>query len=114
MFQLTRDEFMSLRLQIAASKGRGGRRYLPSAFTEQGVAMLSSVLKSNRAVLVNIEIMRTFARLRRILSTHEELAEKLRVLESKYARQFKTVFEAIRRLMAEPEPPRRRIGFTSG
>ena len=107
------DEFGALRLQIAASNGRGGRRHLPYAFTEQGVAMLSSVLKSTRAVLVNIEIMRTFVRLRQILSTHAELGRRLTELEGRYDRQFKVVFEAIRELMREPESSRRPIGFTS-
>jgi hypothetical protein len=113
MFRLTEREFGGLRLQFAASKGRGGRRYLPQVFTEQGVAMLSSVLRSRRAALVNIEIMRAFAKLRRILSTHTELAAKLAVLESKYDRQFKIVFDAIRELMEAPQPTRRPIGFTT-
>ena len=90
---------------------RGGRRYPPYAFTEQGVAMLSSVLHSPRAVAVNIEIMRTFIRLRRMLASHADLARKLEALEKKYDAQFKVVFDAIRQLMAPPEPKRRRIGF---
>jgi hypothetical protein len=96
---------------ISKPEGRGGRRYLPYAFTEQGVAMLSSVLYSERAVHVNIEIMRAFVRLRQILSSNVELAHKLHALEKKYDAQFKVVFDAIRRLMTPPEKPRRRIGF---
>jgi phage regulator Rha-like protein len=114
MFRLTDEEFRSLRFQTGTSNlGRGGRRFLPFVFTEQGVAMLSTVLNSERAVYVNIEIMRTFVRLREILSTHKDLARKLADLESKYDKQFKIVFDAIRRLMAEPEPKRRPIGFTA-
>jgi len=112
MFQLTPEEVESLRLQIATSnKGRGGRRYLPFAFTEQGVAMLSGVLKSRRAVLVNVEIMRTFVRLRQILSSHAELARKLEELEKKYDSQFRVVFDAIRELMAPESAERRPVGF---
>ena len=113
MFQLTREEAGNLRYQIGTSSW-GGRRYLPQAFTEQGVAMLSSVLHSKRAVLVNVEIMRAFVRLRRILATHAGLALKLAALEKKYDAQFKSVFDVIRELMTPPEPPRkRRIGFVS-
>jgi hypothetical protein len=114
MFQLTESETYLLRSQFATSKkGRGGRRYLPYAFTEQGVAMLSSVLNSERAIKVNIEIMRAFVRLRRILASNAELARKLDAMEKKYNAQFKVVFDAIRQLMAppEPEPPKKRIGF---
>lgn len=114
LFQLTRDEWERLKFQSGMSKpqGRGGRRTLPYAFTEQGVAMLSSVLKSKQAALVNVEIMRAFVRLRQMLATHKELADKLEALEKKYDRQFKVVFDAIRELMAPPVPPkRRRIGF---
>jgi len=89
----------------------GGRRYLPYAFTEEGVAMLSSVLNSKRAVMVNIEIMRAFVRLRRLLSSNAELAKKLDALERKYDAQFKAVFDAIRELMAPPDKPKRSIGF---
>ena len=114
MFQLTGEEAGNLRHQIGTSSW-GGRRYLPQAFTEQGVAMLSSVLHSKRAVMVNVEIMRAFVRLRRILATHAKLARKLAALEKRYDAQFKAVFDAIRELMAPPEPPRkRRIGFLSG
>ncbi len=111
MFQLTKDEFAVLRSQSVTSSDWGGRRYPPYAFTEQGVAMLSSVLRSQRAIQVNIEIMRAFIRLRQMLASHSELAGKLDVLEKKYDAQFKEVFEAIRRLMTPPEPKRRPIGF---
>ena len=112
MFQLSKGEWHSLRSQIVISKGRGGRRYPPYAFTEQGVAMLSTVLKSKRAVLVNVEIMRAFVRLRRVLATHEDLARKLDALERKYDAQFKVVFDAIRELMKPPpEDAKRSIGF---
>ena len=112
MFQLTQDEAEGLRFQIETSKGgRGGRRYLPYAFTEQGVAMLSSVLRSTRAVQVNIAIIRTFVRLREMLLSHADLARKLAVLENKYDAQFKVVFDAIRELMQPPTPPKREIGF---
>jgi hypothetical protein len=112
MFQLTDEEYERLRSQIVTSKkGRGGRRYPPFAFTEQGVAMLSSVLRSERAVQVNIEIMRAFVRLREILATHKDLARKLDELELKYDRQFKVVFDALRQLMAPPASTKRSIGF---
>ncbi len=113
MFALSDQEFDDLRFQIGTSRW-GGRRYRPYAFTEQGVAMLSSVLRSERAVKVNIEIMRAFVRLRALLSSHEELARKLAALEKKYDVQFKAVFDAIRQLMTPPEPRRRPIGFGSG
>lgn len=113
MFRLTPAEFKTLIFQTGISKkGRGGTRYCPYAFTEQGVAMLSSVLNSERAILVNIEIMRAFAKLRQIFSTHKELAGKLREMENKYDAQFKVVFDAIRQLMEPtPEKPKPRIGF---
>ena len=102
----------SLRSQIATSRtGHGGRRYFPYAFTEQGVAMLSSVLRSERAVRVNIEIMRAFVKLRELLATHKDLARKLEALEQKYDTQFKVVFDAIRQLMTPPAPKAKRIGF---
>ena len=110
MFQLTRQEVTNLKSQIVISSW-GGRRFIPYAFTEQGVAMLSSVLRSPLAVKVNIEIMRAFVQLRQLLSTHTDLARKLEELEKKYDSQFRVVFEAIRQLMAEPEPPRKQIGF---
>jgi len=113
MFQLTDREYHSLRSQIVTlNSGRGRhRKYLPYAFTEQGVAMLSSVLRSNRAVQVNIEIMRAFVRLREVLATHKDLAAKLEAIEKKYDAQFKVVFDAIRQLMIPPEPKKRKIGF---
>ena len=114
MFQLGKEEFASLRSQFVTSKrksARGGRRYPPYAFTEQGVAMLSSVLNSPRAVKVNIEIMRAFVRLRKILTSHVYLARKLEALEKKYDAQFRGVFEAIRQLMAPPAAPQKKIGF---
>lgn len=114
MFRLTAEETAFLRSQFVTLKaGRGRhRKYRPYAFTEQGVAMLSSVLHSKRAVRVNIEIMRAFVRLRRILATHADLARKLSALEKRYDAQFRAVFDAIRELMAPPEPPKkRRIGF---
>jgi len=112
MFQLTGDEAAGLRFHFETSKsGRGGRRYRPYAFTEQGVAMLSSVLRSLRAVQVNIAIMRTFVRLREMLLSHADLARKLAALENKYDAQFKVVFDAIRELMQPSTPPRREIGF---
>jgi len=114
MFQLSKEEFDNLRFHFVTSSDWGGRRYRPYAFTEQGVAMLSSVLHSQRAIQVNIEIMRAFIRLRQMLASHVELARKLDALEKKYDAQFKQVFEAIRRLMAPPEPKRRPIGFRKG
>jgi hypothetical protein len=111
MFQLSKQEFNDLRSQFLTSSW-GGRRYPPYAFTEQGVAMLSSVLRSERAIHVNIEIMRAFVRLRRMLASNAELARKLAALERKYDAQFKVVFDAIRELMIPPEPKRKRpIGF---
>jgi len=112
MFRLTREEFEALRSQIVISNpGRGGRRALPYAFTEQGVAMLSSVLRSERAIRVNIEIMRAFVRLREMLASHGELARRLDELEQRYDEQFKAVFDAIRQLMTPSAPARRRLGF---
>jgi phage regulator Rha-like protein len=111
MFQLNRKEFAILRSQSVTSSDWGGRRYPPYAFTEQGVAMLSSVLRSQRAIQANIEIMRAFIRLRQILASNTELAQKLVALEKKYDAQFKEVFDAIRQLMIPPEPKRRSIGF---
>lgn len=111
MFQSTKEEWGHSRSQIVTSSGWGGRRYAPYAFTEQGVAMLSSVLRSKRAVQVNIQIMRTFVRLRQLLATHEDLARKLEALERRYDGRFRIVFEAIRQLMEPPAEPKRRIGF---
>ena len=113
MFQLDKQEVVSLRSQFVISNGRGGRRYAPYAFTEQGVAMLSSVLRSKRAVLANVELMRAFVRLRAILAGNADLARKLASLERKYDSQFKVVFDAIRELMTPPEAGAERapIGF---
>lgn len=114
MFALTDGEWKAIREVIGHSRGWGGRRYPPNAFTEQGVAMLSSVLRSERAVAVNIEIMRAFVRLRELLQSHEELARRLGELEAKYDSQFSIVFDAIRELMLPPDPPRKHpIGFGS-
>ena len=112
MFQLTPEEVERLRSQFATSKsGPGGRRYRPYAFTEQGVAMLSSVLHSERAIQVNIAIMRAFVQLREMIGSNKTLARRLNELEKKYDSQFRVVFEAIRSLMEEPEPKVKRIGF---
>ena len=111
MFQLT-PGVRTLRSQIVTSKtGRGGRRYRPYAFTEQGDAMLSSMLRSTRAVEVNIAIMRTFVQLRRLMDTNRDLARKIKALEKKYDEQFAVVFEAIKELITPPEPPKKQIGF---
>jgi len=111
MFQLNEEEFSDLKSHSVTSSWGGIRRAAPYAFTEQGVAMLSSVLRSKRAVQVNVEIMRAFVRLRRMLATHEDLARKLDDLEKRYDAQFKAVFDAIRQLMTPPAQPRRRLGF---
>ena len=115
MFQLNDAEHEILKSQFAISSWGGARRANPYAFTEQGVAMLSSVLNSERAVQVNIAIMRAFVKLRQILSTHKELAHKLNELERKIEKhdtEISSIFEAIRQLMAPPsEKPKRRIGF---
>ena len=109
MFQISSDERENLKCQFGTSSWGGDRRALPYAFTEQGVAMLSSVLRSKKAIYVNIQIMRAFASLRALLSTHKDLARKLADLEKKYDEQFKSVFDAIKALMAplpdtEPGP----------
>jgi hypothetical protein len=111
MFQLTREEEEVLRCQSGTSKRRGGRRYLPYAFTEQGVAMLSSVLTSERAVRVNIEIMRAFVRLRQVMATQVDLVRRLDELEQRYDAHFKKVFDTLRKRMAAPEARRKEIGF---
>lgn len=111
-FQLDREEDADLRSHFVTSKsGRGGRRYPPYAFTEHGVAMLSSVLKSEQAIEVNIAIMRAFGKLREMIASHKDLARRLDEIEKKYDMQFKVVFDAIRQLMAEPEPKEKKIGF---
>lgn len=116
MFQLTSEEWSSLKFHSGTSKkGRGGRRFLPYAFTEQGIAMLSSVLNSKRAIQINIQIMRAFVKLREILSTHKELAQKLKKLELKidsHDQQIQTIFEVINQLLTTRKKPIRKIGFT--
>ena len=112
MFQLSAEEFVNLKSQFVTSSWGGARRAAPYAFTEQGVAMLSSVLRSDCAIHVNIEIMRAFVKLRQMLASNTELARKLAALESKYDAQFKIVFDAIRELMAPPNPKKKKsIGF---
>ncbi len=111
MFELTQEEYRFLRRQIGALKRGEHSKYPPYAFTEQGVAMLSSVLGSKQAVQVNIMIMRTFVKLREMIATHKDLVQKLDQLEQKYDEQFRVVFEAIRQLMAPPENTSRKIGF---
>jgi hypothetical protein len=113
MFQVSEQEWANLKSQFVTSSW-GGIRKLPYAFTEQGVAMLSSVLRSERAVQVNIEIMRAFVRLRQVLSEHKELALRFDALEERYDENFKIVFDAIRELMAPPAQKKRGIGFLSG
>jgi len=112
MFQLSPKELHGLGFQFGTSKpGRGGRRYAPHAFTEQGVAMLSSVLRSSRAVQVNVAIMRTFVRLREMLATHEELRRKIDAMEKRYDARFQAVFETIRQMLETPIPAKKPIGF---
>lgn len=111
MFQLTEEEADFLRSHFATSK-RGGRRYLPYVFTQEGVAMLSSVLNSERAIMVNIQIMRAFVKLRRMILTNQDLRRKIEAMEKKYDKQFAIVFQAIKRLIASPPEEKRRItGF---
>jgi hypothetical protein len=114
ILQLTKEEMESLRSQsVISNAGRGGRRYTTQAFTEQGVAMLSGLLNSPRAIAVNVEIMRAFVRLRQMIASNADLSRKLAVLEKKYDAQFKAVFDAIRELMAPTEQPaqKREMGF---
>jgi hypothetical protein len=110
MFQLTKDELNNLKSQFVTSSW-GGVRKLPFVFTEHGVLMLSSVLKSDRAIQVNIQIMRIFTRLRRLVSTNKKILEKIEAMETKYDAQFKVVFDAIRQLLTPPEEPKKPIGF---
>ncbi len=110
MFQLTKEEFGNLRYHFGTSSW-GGQRHLPYAFTENGVAMLSSVLNSQRAIEVNIQIMRTFTKLREMLTTHKELRQKIEKMEKKYDYKFKVVFDAIKQLIESPQKPKKRIGF---
>jgi phage regulator Rha-like protein len=112
MFRLSSNELLNLRFQSGTSKrGQGGRRYAPYAFTEQGIAMLSSVLRSQRAVQVNIAIMRTFVRLREMLATHEELRRKIDEMEKRYDARFQAVFATIRQMLETPVPAKKPIGF---
>jgi len=112
MFELTKEEFANWRSQFVMSNAdKMGLRHPPMAFTEQGVAMLSSVLKSDRAIQVNIQIMRAFTQLRQMLSTHEELRKKIEAMERKYDQQFKVVFDAIKQLLDKETKSKRRIGF---
>ena len=112
MFELTKAENQSLRSQNVTLKRGQHSKYLPYVFTEQGVAMLSSVLKSDRAIQVNIQIMRAFTQLRQIISTHKDLKKKIEAMESKYDENFRIVFEAIKQLLEQDETPRKKIGFT--
>ncbi len=113
MFILTKEEFAHWRSQIATSNAdRLGLRYPPMVFTEQGVAMLSGIINSQRAIEVNIAIMRTFVKLRRMLETNEKLSNKLAELESKYDEQFRVVFEVLNELMSLPAPKKQQIGFS--
>ena len=118
MFRVAPEEIESLRFQIGTSSdGHGGRRYLPYVFTEHGVAMLSSVLNSKRAVQMNIVIVRAFIKLREVLSTHKDLARRIESLELKYQEhdhELKAVFDAIRKLISTPAPTKRKIGFAAG
>ena len=111
MFQLNKEEFEDLKFQFGISSSWGGRRTPPYAFTEQGVAMLSSVLRSKRAIQVNIQIMDAFVRMRQLIASHKGLMEKILAMEKKYDKQFKAVFQAIYQLMKEEEKPKHQIGF---
>jgi hypothetical protein len=112
MFQLSWNEMLNLRFQIGTSRrGQGGRRYAPHAFTEQGIAILSSVPRSGRAVQVNVAIMRTFVRLRQMLATHEELRRKIDAMEKRYDARFQAVFATIRHMLETPVPAKKPIGF---
>ncbi len=115
MFRLNEKEAEYLRFQFETSnKGRGGSRYLPYVFTEQGIAMLSSVLNSERAIQVNIQIMRTFTKLRKMLQNYAQLRKKIEEMEKNYDRKFKIVFQTIEKLIIEEEKPKRQIGFHTG
>lgn len=124
MFQLTSEEYAALRRQIGASntedlklqnatakQGRGGRRYLPYAFTEHGALMAANVLNSGRAVEASVQVVRAFVRMRNLLASNAELAKKVEALESKYDSQFKSIFDAIKKLMMPPDKPKGGIGF---
>lgn len=112
MFQLTKEETEIWKSQIVISKAeKKGLRKKPLDFTEQGIAMLSSVLKSKRAIQVNVQIIRTFIKLRELLATNEELQRKIARIEQKYDKRFRVIFEAIKKLIAEEEKPKKQIGF---
>jgi len=111
MFQLTRDEFDILKSQFVTSREWGGLRKLPYAFTEQGVAMLSSALNSERAIEVNIAIMRTFVQMREMMQGHKDLTKRLDAVEQKYDAQFRVVFDAIKKMMAPPAKGDKKMGF---
>jgi hypothetical protein len=111
MFELTKAEYDALRYQFGTLKRGEHSKYLPIVFTEQGVAMLSSVLNSKQAIEVNILIMRAFMQLRQMISSHKDLLRKVEEMEKKYDEQFQVVFEAIKQLMTPPEKPKRKIGF---
>lgn len=112
MFQLTKEEYRSLRSQFGTLKRGTHSKYPPMAFTEQGIAMLSSVLNSDRAIEVNIAIMRAFVKLREMMATHEDLKRKIESMEKKYDEQFQIVFEAIKQLLTEEDKPKKKIGYT--
>ena len=114
IFQLTSEEYKALRFQIGILEKGQHSKYLPYAFTEQGVAMLSSVLKSKRAIEVNILIMKTFVRIRELTSSHKDILFKINQMEKTYDAQFKIVFDALRQLIEPPVRPKRRIGFVAG
>ena len=111
MFQLTKEEAKSLRPQIVTLQENQHFKYMPYAFTEHGILMLSSVLKSERAIQVNIQIMRTFTKMREMLLGHQELRDKIAIMEKKYDKQFKIVFDALHQLLTPPEEPKEKIGF---
>ncbi|MSR78178.1 MAG: ORF6N domain-containing protein [Candidatus Omnitrophica bacterium] len=111
MFQITQDEFLRCQIGTFGSSQKGSRKYLPYVFTEHGILMLSSVLNSERAIQVNIQIMRTFSKIRQMLDAHKELRQKIEEMEQKYDSQFKVVFDALRQLLEPPEKTKRRIGF---
>lgn len=113
MFQLNKNEAQILRYHFGTLEMGQYSKYAPYVFTEQGVAMLSSVLKSERAILMNIQIIRTFTQLRKILATHKELREKIEVMERKYDKRFRAIFETLKLLIKEDEKPKNRIGFST-
>ena len=111
MFQLSKREYKSLRFQIETSKQRGGTRYLPHVFTEHGVAMLSTVLRSKKAVDINISIIRAFVMLRQLSVSHKDLVKRIEQLEKKYDKKFENIHEALNYLLSPPNPPRKKIGY---